>query len=89
MSNEFVAAIVEKDRHLIEAGLATDQRIASLDDRVRDHLKEHSSVLREVAPICWINPNTPEEQVIFWLESGAPADGFRTLGHIPPKRKKT
>ncbi len=35
-----IAAIIEKDRHLIEAALATDKRLASLDDTVRQHLSQ-------------------------------------------------
>lgn len=89
VSDKFVAAIIEKDRHIIEAGLVTDQRIASLDDRVRDHLKEHSRLLSEVASICWLNPITPDDVAISWLESGAPADSFRTLGHKQPESDDT
>ncbi len=84
LSDKSVAAIVEKDRHLVEASLRTDRRIVSLDNRVRNHLKDHSSLLSEVASICWVNPNSPDEAVIVWLESGAPADGFRRLGHRLP-----
>ena len=43
-----IEAIIEKDRHLIEAALATDKRVASLDDQVREHLQDHSSKLAEV-----------------------------------------
>jgi len=83
-----VVAIIEKDRHLIEAALAADQRVASLDDEVRKHLQDHRSELPEVASICWVNPNIPAEGVIAWLESGAPADRFRTLGYGPSRPKE-
>jgi hypothetical protein len=83
-----VVAIIEKDRHLIEAALATDQRIASLDDEVRAALQIHHATLPGVALICWVNPSEPEETVIAWLESGAPADRFRTLGYVAPQRKE-
>jgi len=33
-----VAAIIEKDRRLIEAALVTEKRVASLDDQVRSHI---------------------------------------------------
>jgi hypothetical protein len=80
-------AIIQKDRRLIEAALATDERVASLDDEVRNCLRHHCSKLPEVTLICWVNPNIPAEGVVPWLESGAPADRFRTLGHAPARRK--
>ena len=82
-----VVALIEKDRHLLEAALATDQRIASLDDEVRMHLQVHRSRLPEVARICWVNPDARAERAVAWLESGAPADQFRTLGFIPTAPK--
>ena len=52
-----LAAAIEKDRHLIEAALATDKRVASLDDRVRRHLRDHAAKLSEVPSMCWVNPS--------------------------------
>ena len=70
--DEPVAAIIEKDRHLIEAALASDKRVASLDDQVRQHLRGLANNLFEVQSICWVNPNMSDEAAIAWLESGAP-----------------
>ena len=75
-----VTAIIDKDRHLIEAALATDKRIASLDDRVRNHLRANAATLPMVQPICWVNPNVASELPIVWLEAGAPAEKSRMLG---------
>jgi hypothetical protein len=83
-----IAAILEKDRHLIEAAIATDERIASLDDRVRSHLRERARSLGEVASICWVNPEKPNDRAVSWLEQGAPADKTRKLGYVPPRSKK-
>jgi hypothetical protein len=88
VADKRVAAIIEKDRRLIEAALAADQRVASLDNEVRKQLQDHRAKLHEVASICWVNPNIPAEGVIPWLESGAPADRFRTLGYVPPRPKE-
>jgi hypothetical protein len=66
----------------------TDKRVASLDNEVRASLQVHHATLPGVASICWVNPNTPAERVIAWLESGAPADQFRTLGYVPPPHKE-
>jgi hypothetical protein len=37
-TDEAIGAILDNDRRLVEASLATDKRVASLDDRVRAHL---------------------------------------------------
>jgi hypothetical protein len=83
--NKYLAAIIEKDRRLIEAALVTEKRVISLDDHVRKHLRDHHSKLTEVRSICWVNPCTPEEQVLAWLEAGAPADRSRTLEYGQPE----
>jgi hypothetical protein len=83
-----ISAILEKDRHLIEAAIATDERIASLDDRVRSHLRERARIVRKVASICWVNPEKPNERAVSWLEQGAPADNSRKLGYVLPRSKK-
>jgi hypothetical protein len=88
VADKSVVAIIEKDRRLIEAAQAADQRVASLDDVVRKHLQDHRSKLPEVATICWVNPSNPDEMVVAWLESGAHADRFRTLGHVPHHPKE-
>src|SRR6266508_1134324 len=43
-----VAAIMRKDRHLIEAARAADERILSLDDRARHHFRRTAGVVREL-----------------------------------------
>jgi hypothetical protein len=88
VADKRVVAIIEKDRRLIEAALATDERVASLDDEVRDCLRDHCSKLPEVASVCWVNPKNPTEGAVAWLESGAPADRFRTLGYAPAPLKE-
>ena len=63
-------AEIEKDRRLIEAAIATEHRVISLDDLVGSFLRDHSSKLPEVQQICWVNPCTPVEHAIAWLEAG-------------------
>jgi hypothetical protein len=75
-----VIAAMEKDRRLVEAAMATERLVVSLDDEMRDHLRDHVAKLPEVRAICWVNPCTPEEGAIAWLEAGAPAERSRTLG---------
>ncbi len=60
-----------KDCHLLEAAIATDFRIASLDNVARDLFK---STLNDsdVKKVMWVNPDTDSAQVLAWLEDGAP-----------------
>jgi hypothetical protein len=81
VADAFLAAIIGKDRRLIEAALVTEKRVTSLDDHVRRHLQEHIAQLPEIRLICWVNPSTPEEEAVAWLKSGAPAERNRTLGY--------
>src|SRR5437016_1351946 len=53
--DKYLAVIIEKDRRLIEAALAAEKRVISLDDHVRKHLRDHRSKLPELRPICWVN----------------------------------
>jgi hypothetical protein len=78
-----VVAIIEKDLRLIEAAIVTDKRVISLDEQVRRHLQAHRSELPEVCSVCWVNPNNLDEEVLAWLEHGAPIERSRMLGYTP------
>jgi hypothetical protein len=79
-SNPSLSAIMEKDRILLEAALCSENRIASLDEQVRNHFRLCSIEIMEIRKICWVNPTLVEEEVLDWLKSGAPIDKRRTLG---------
>lgn len=79
---ERLRSVMEKDRHLIEAALASEGRVVSLDEEVRVQFRAHSDRLPEVRPICWVNPSRSEEAACDWLKSGAPVEQFRTLGFV-------
>ena len=81
-ADAFLAAIIDKDRRLIEAALVTEKRVTSLDDHVREHLQKHINRLPEVRLICWVNPCAPEEKALHWLQAGAPAERTRLLGSL-------
>jgi hypothetical protein len=74
-----------KDLHLVEAALATGMRVASLDETVRGHFRAAAASVARLRRICWINPDVPAEDAISWLEAGAPAHEFRTLGYVRPE----
>jgi hypothetical protein len=88
ISDARMAAVLENDRHLIEAALATEKRVSSLDEEVRRSLRAVRNELPEVKSVCWVNPSTPDENAVAWLESGAPAEAVRTLGYVPPQSKR-
>jgi hypothetical protein len=60
-----------KDAHLLEAALATDSRIASLDDNARGHFQRLAAALESIRSIMWVNPAIEDEQAVQWLENGA------------------
>jgi len=72
-----------KDFHLVEAALATDQRIASMDEKMRRLLSIAAleKAVKELRAIMWVNPDKPEEQAVAWLENGACYEKERCLGY--------
>jgi len=71
---------MEKDFHLIEAAMASDRAIASLDDTVRSLYSQAANSVGEIKQIVWGNPGNPAEDLLHWLQNGAPADDKRQLG---------
>ena len=79
-SDEDEIEVMEKDFHLLQAALATDQTIISLDETVRQLFKQASQQVGEIRDIIWVNPDrTAEEQPITWLQNGAPPEPHRQL----------
>ena len=79
-NNENEIEALEKDFHLLQAALATDQTIISLDETVRGLFKRASQQVGAIRGIIWVNPDrTVEEQPITWLQNGAPPEGHRRL----------
>ena len=71
---------MEKDFHLLQAALATDQTVISLDETIRGLFKQASQQVGEIRDIIWVNPDrTVEEQPITWLQNGAPPETHRRL----------
>ncbi|MBI5015412.1 MAG: hypothetical protein HZB55_07960 [Deltaproteobacteria bacterium] len=68
-----------KDLHLLDAALATDRTIASLDEAAKGLFATLSELARNVAAINWVNPERPEEHVIAWLAAGAQREQGRQL----------
>ena len=79
-STEDEIEVMDKDFHLLQAALATDQTIISLDETIRGLFKRASQSVGEIRGIIWVNPDrTAEEQPITWLQNGAPPEAHRQL----------
>jgi hypothetical protein len=70
-----------KDCFLVEAALAADKTIASLDERVRQLFGEATQQVGELREIVWANPDLVGEGCGEWLRAGAPAERKRQLGY--------
>ena len=71
---------IEKDFHLLQAALATDQTVISLDETIRGLFRQASQSVGEIRNIIWVNPDrTAEEHPIAWLQDGAPPEAHRRL----------
>jgi hypothetical protein len=78
---------IVKDICLLEAALATDKIVISLDDNTaRKYFSQAAQQIQSLKDslkdIVWVNPDdrSEQEQPIFWLEKGAPHEENRTLG---------
>jgi hypothetical protein len=70
-------ASATKDLHLIEAALATDKIVISLDERARAEL-----AVPAAAEVMWIHPVDEGGRVIYWLNKGAePVDAWKLGQH--------
>jgi hypothetical protein len=52
----------QKDLHLVEAALATDKIVISLDDKARAELSVHAA-----SDVLWVHPFDEGGHVIYWL----------------------
>ena len=64
--------------HLIEAALATDMIVASLDDRAQIEL-----CVDATRDVMWVNVVAEGGHVIYWLRNGADAVDQWKLGYRP------
>jgi len=67
----------QKDLHLVEAALATDKIVISLDELARAALSVPAA-----AEVMWVHPVDDGGQVIYWLNKGAePVDAWKLGQH--------
>lgn len=80
-SNPSSRIAMQKDIHLLEAALATNKTVLSRDKKCRKYFQQAASVVAEIKPILWANPEEPNDNAITWLERGAPNEQERQLGY--------
>lgn len=70
-----------KDLRLLEAAIATDKTVISLDDNTaRTFFSQAAVDINALKEIVWVNPDQVEEETpIEWLESGAKPESKRLL----------
>jgi predicted nucleic acid-binding protein len=78
-----VRETILKDIHLVEAAFATGQKVASLDETVRGHLRQIAASVRSLKSLVWVNPARDDERATDWLRQGANAEEERQLGFNP------
>ena len=71
---------MQKDFLLIEAAMATDNTVSSLDEVVRGLFTAAAVSVGEIRSVVWVNPDQTEEHPILWLENGAKPETARMLG---------
>jgi len=71
-------AIVRDDFHLIEAAVATDYTVVSLDDNARAAFRTAVASVKEFKDVVWANPDS--DTAVKWLENGAKPDKQYLLG---------
>lgn len=71
---------MRKDFHLLEAALATEQNVISLDEIVRALFAAAAGQVVAIKNLVWVNPDKPEEEAIVWLEKNAKRERKRMLG---------
>lgn len=60
-----------KDCCLLEAALAADRIVLSLDDTVRALFADAARHVGELRAVMWSNPDILDEATVAWLENGA------------------
>ena len=75
-----IARIVAKDSHLVSAAIEHGAIILSRDDQCRNHLRSICQDIEGLDRILWVNPSREEEDVVPWMNRGAPDENQRRLG---------
>jgi hypothetical protein len=69
-----------KDAHLIGAAMATDNVIASRDDRAHTQFSEIASKVKGLGKVAWVPIDEDDGDALRWLRAGARAEPRFRLG---------
>ena len=72
--------IMVKDLRLVEAAIATDRTVISLDNKVRQCFTKVAVDVERLKDIIWVNPAQIAEKPLDWLQNGAEPEIGRSLG---------
>ncbi|MEG4988102.1 hypothetical protein QUB08_20345 [Microcoleus sp. BR0-C5] len=72
--------MMAKDWRLVEAAIATDITVISLDNKVRKCFANAALQVDELKDIIWVNPAEIGEKTLDWLQNGAEPEIERSLG---------
>ena len=81
--NEKAKEAMLKDFRLLEAAIATDRTVISLDNTVRNLFAAAAEKVGEIGNIVWVNPTETDQNPIEWLEKGAKREKKHLLGYKP------
>lgn len=70
---------VRKDFLLLHCAWASDELIASMDERMRSLLATISGELPIIGSVVWVNPVRSEDMALDWVKSGARTEQSRKL----------
>lgn len=72
--------IMVKNLRLVEAAIATDRTVISLDNKVRQCFTKVAVDVERLKDIIWVNPAQIAEKPLDWLQNGAEPEIGRSLG---------
>jgi hypothetical protein len=72
--------VMVKDLRLLEAAIATERTVISLDNKVRNCFAKVALQVDKLKDIIWVNPAEKAEITIDWLQNGAEPEIERSLG---------
>lgn len=79
---------MEKDAFLLEAALATtDRMVISLDEMAKGLFRQLAEKLPRIGKIVWINAALEEDSALEWLRSGAKSESRRRLRYGRKKKR--
>lgn len=74
---------MQKDRHLLEAALAADEMILSLNEKDRRRFAKACDDISSIRTIVWSNPERDEDSCLDWVQQGASPEPRLRLKNYP------